>query len=153
MLTVAEITDIVNEKIKDTNVFIVEIKISTSKIAVYIDRPEGMTIDVCSSISRHIYKHYEESGLIDNYDLEVSSPGMDQPMRVVQQYYKRVGTNIKVRTQGGAEKIGKLISADAKGIVLAEEIIFKDKNKKLTHIEEQAIPYTEIGEAKVVFKF
>ncbi len=95
----------------------------TRVIEVYVDSERGISTDQCSEISREILREIESGVLVDGtYRLEVSSPGIDRPLRFSWQYPKHVGRSLqmKVRTTNGIEeRSGTLVSADDVSVVMA----------------------------------
>lgn len=106
-------------------------------IEVYIDAREVVTPELCSEVSRDVAELIDRSGWIQgSYRLDVSSPGIERPLKYPWQYGKHVGRllSVTLRSAGGPEKkVGTLIAADDAGIVLdpgkgkpAETISFDD---------------------------
>ncbi|MCX6292018.1 MAG: ribosome assembly cofactor RimP [Bacteroidetes bacterium] len=143
----------VEEKIAGTEIFLVDIKLSPSKIMVYIDRPEGIKIEDCVAVSKHVQDQLEESNILEHHELEVSSPGMDEPLKVLPQYRKRIGKEVNVVTFDGLKHSGILESADENGIVLKEIIARKEKGKKEKSIVFNPFSFTQIKETKIAFSF
>jgi len=94
----------------------------TAVVEVVIDAEAGVTTELCAGVSREIALEIDRSSWVEgSYRLEVSSPGIDRPLKFPWQYRKHVGRILKVTvsgTQGIATKTGKLVSADDAGIVL-----------------------------------
>ena len=107
---------VLNEK----NLFLVEIRfVLGRKLEVYIDSDQGIHIDDCASISRFLEGHLDGSGLVpDNYILEVSSPGMDNPLKVPRQYKRRIGRILEVVKNDGTMFEAQLTEADNEKIKL-----------------------------------
>lgn len=82
--------------------FVVEVLLSGNKIPkrvlIIIDGDQGVTIDDCAELSRFLSKQFDERNYFgdDNYLLEVSTPGLDHPLKLKRQYYKNTGRNLKV---------------------------------------------------------
>jgi ribosome maturation factor RimP len=113
--------------------FLVEIKIKPiNNIKVFLDGDNGITIEKCVQFNRAIYKKLETSDLFPSGDfsLEVSSPGLDEPIKSIRQYQKNVGRNVEVLLQDGNKKEGKLISLNENAIIV-EETIGKNKHKEI----------------------
>jgi ribosome maturation factor RimP len=153
MIDEAYITKLTEEKTEGTDIFIVEVKMTAGKLMVFLDKPTGITIQECAEISRYIQTYIEESGILDNHDLEVSSPGTDYPLRVIQQYHRRVGREVKVVTNDNVEKTGILLTVTDDGIEIKETITHKEKNKKITETVDSMLPFSAIKETKVVISF
>jgi ribosome maturation factor RimP len=110
---------------KDPGYFLVEVRVTPgNNIKVFIDGDAGVTIDRCVIINRALYKQLEEEGLFPdgNFSLEVSSPGLDEPLRLHRQYEKNIGRNIEVVLNDGTRKEGKLLSVTEDGIVMEENV-------------------------------
>jgi len=91
--------------------FLVELKISAgnSKIMVAVDTEEGIHIDACGDLSRSLGDYIEENELIEGaYTLEVSSPGLDQPLIRIEQYKKSIGRDLRILLHEGPEVSGRL---------------------------------------------
>jgi ribosome maturation factor RimP len=153
MVEEKEIKNLVEEKIQGTDCFIVEMKISPKTILIYLDKPEGITIEECAQVTRHIRNNYSNPDELENYNLEVSSPGMDQPLKVYPQYLRRVGKTVKVNTTDGAEITGVLKSVEPEGIIIEESITRKDKNKKITETFTKNLAFSDIKETRIVISF
>lgn len=141
---------IVNEWIKDTGCFPVEIKYSTSKIAVFIDHPQGVTLSACASLSRALTSGLESDGVWESHELEVSSPGMDQPLRVPKQYLRRIGRKAAVLMPNGIRHEGILQSADESGFELLETTSRKENKKKIITETLHRFNYDQIKETKLI---
>lgn len=134
--------------------FVVEVLIPGKKIPkrvmIIIDGDHGITIDDCADLSRKLSKELDERAFFgdENYMLEVSTPGLDHPLKLRRQYFKNIGRNLKVK---GRETIteGKLREVMEDRIVLAQEL-GTGKKKELKEIE---IPFSEIDKAFVMVSF
>ncbi|MCD8528502.1 MAG: hypothetical protein LRY27_00625 [Chitinophagales bacterium] len=91
--------------LQEMDLFLVDIAISANfKIQVFIDGIPSVTIEQCTKISRHIEKMLDENSEVpENYNLEVSSPGMGNPLKVPQQYKKRIGSTLKITLNNGEQ--------------------------------------------------
>ena len=101
--------------------FLVDIRIKpTNNVKVFIDADEGVVLSELIGYNRKLYKILEESGLFpdDDFSLEVSSPGLDEPLKMHRQYKKNEGRYIDVTLNDDTRKEGKLITATEDGIVL-----------------------------------
>jgi len=133
----------------DPNCFLVEIKIKpTNNFKVFLDADGGLSIDKCVAYNRALYKKIDESGLFPNGDfsLEVSSPGLDEPLKLRRQYVKNIGRQVEVVTIDGRKAEGKLNSVLENEIVL-EQTEGKGKKQviKNNHISFDQIKHTRIA--------
>ena len=93
---------VVREKLEGTDMFLVEVQfIPGNRVQVYIDKHEGITIDECVEMSRYITSVLDRD--VEDYDLEVSSPGLDMGFRVVEQYRKYKDKDVKVLLNDGTK--------------------------------------------------
>ena len=143
----------VNEWIKSTDCFLVDIKSGTSKLAVYIDKPTGVSLDECISLNKYLSAAFDNDGIWETYELEVSSPGMDQPLKVPQQYLRRLGQEILVTISNGVQHKGKLISANETGFKLQEITSRKENKKKVVTETTHEFKYDQIKETKLIISF
>src|SRR5665647_3879154 len=93
------------------DIFLVEFKIIPgNQITVLLDADNGITIEKCTAINKALYKYIEESGLFPdgNFSLEVSSPGVDKPLKLHRQYKKNIGRKVEVELNDGTKLEGKL---------------------------------------------
>lgn len=131
--------------------FVVETSVKpTNNIRVFVDADQGATIDQLSRINRALYKWVEEN-LFPNGDfsIEVSSPGLDEPLMLDRQYLKNIGRMVDIVLKNGLKKEGKLISVSENEIVIEEE---RGKGKK-KEIIQHIILKEEIKTTKVQVKF
>ena len=145
------IIQLVNEKLAGTDCFLVEVKYSTSRISVSIDKPVGVTIGECTDLSRFLANELEDKGVLETRELEVGSPGMSEPLRVYQQYLRRIGRELKVTDKKGLEHNGLLKTADAEGFMISTSKIIKEGKKKTEVKEMLSFNYDDIKEAKLIF--
>ncbi len=105
------IRELVNRKLQGTDLFLVEMKSNSSgnKVQVYIDGDKGVSIGACAEISRAVSHGLDEAELPEGrFTFEISSPGVDQPLKLLRQYPKHVGRKVDVTTTDGAVLRGKL---------------------------------------------
>ncbi|MCE5347282.1 MAG: ribosome assembly cofactor RimP [Bacteroidales bacterium] len=133
MIEKSKIQDLVKEFIKGTELFIVAVKVSSSnKITVLADTMEGITIDECVDIHRHIESNLDRD--IEDFELQVSSPGLDLPFGVIEQYYKNEGKKVEVIDNDGSKYSGILKNVTNGGFELETELKIKGKPKEVKDI-------------------
>jgi ribosome maturation factor RimP len=104
--------------------FLVEVRIKpTNNIKVFIDADEGINLSVLIQYNRALYKLVEENGLYPDGDfsLEVSSPGLDEPLKLQRQYKKNIGRFVEVLLNDNTKKEGKLLETAEDGIIIETE--------------------------------
>jgi ribosome maturation factor RimP len=89
-----------------------------------------------------------------DFELQVTSPGLDKPFKVVQQYQKNIGKAVKSKTEGGNIE-GILKSVADEGIVIETERKerLEGKKKKIKVVEDVTLAFSDIIETKVVISF
>ena len=146
------ITAFINEQLEGTDVFVVEVKVLPgNNIRVFLDADSGVTIDKCIKVNRALYKHLEETGLFPNNDfgLEVSSPGVDEPLRLHRQYVKNIGRTVEVTMNDETKREGKLLEVNDSDIII-EETTGKGKQKSII---KQNILFNQIKHTRVLVTF
>lgn len=145
---------------QDDSLFLVDISIldakNSQKVVVHLDGDEGISIDTCAEISRKLGNLMEEEELIsESYTLEVSSPGLDLPLKMHRQYIKNIGRRVKVLLQDNTTLKGELTQVSEQQIVLQEELKIKskDKSKKRGETKEVVIPFQDIKKTNVLASF
>jgi ribosome maturation factor RimP len=133
MIYKQDIHGIVKEFIKGTGLFIVAVKVSsTNRITVLADKNEGITIDECAALHRHIEMNIDRDK--EDYELQVSSPGLDIPFAIPEQYYKNEGKKVEVIDLDGTKHSGKLKNVTEGGFELEVELKGRGKAKEITDI-------------------
>ena len=153
MVTKERIETLVNEWVKSSECFLVSVKTAPGRIMVAIDKPSGVTLEECSNLNRFLTDTLEPEQVWEEYELEVGSPGMDQPLKVYQQYQKGVGKQVRIITNDGREHKGKLQAADQNGIDLLETISRKENKKKIVTETSRHLDYSTIKETKLIISF
>lgn len=136
----------------DPGDFLVSIKIKpTNNIKIFIDSDEGMSIEKCVKYNRKLYTQIEEKALFPDGDfsLEISSPGVDEPLKMHRQYVKNKGRNVHVTFNDGTEKEGKLFEVTETDIILEQKT---GKGKK-SEIHQFVIPFENIKTTIVQVNF
>jgi len=153
MIEKENIKQIVEAFLASTECFLVEIKLSPTRLAVAIDKPTGVTLDECTALTRHLLNQLEETGFLEKHEVEVGSPGMEEPLRVPQQYQRRLGKELKVVGTNGKEVKGILQQVLADGIELKEIITKKENKKKVITEAMHTISFADIKEAKLIINY
>jgi len=147
------VKDILNNQkdmFEDQDIFYVQTKISAdNRISVFIDSLKGININDCAVLSRLLEDQLDREK--EDFELTVSSAGLDQPFIVIEQYKKNIGKQIKVKDSDGRKLKGELFSVNNEGITLIQKIT-STKNKEFSE-KEIKLNYTDIKEAKVVITF
>ena len=146
MIDRSKIEKLVNEFIKKTELFLVTVKVSSSnRITVLADTMKGITIDECVVLHRYIERNLDPNA--EDFELQVSSPGLDMPFGVIEQYYKNEGEQIIVIDLDDNRFSGKLKNVTGGGFELETEIKIKGKIKELKEI---SFNYDQVKSAKTI---
>jgi ribosome maturation factor RimP len=129
MIEKNKIEDVVKGLIAGSNIFLVSVKVSSAnKIVILIDKNSGITIDECVTIHRNIEQCFNRDE--EDYELQVSSPGIDTPFIVIEQYFKNDGKKVEVLDNDGKKYSGLLKNVTTGGFELETEVKVKGKPKE-----------------------
>jgi len=165
MVTREKIIQILEDKDLDKDFFIVDVLIhGNNDIRIYIDNKKGISIRDCVLISRFVEGKLLSEDL--DFSLEVSSPGLDMPLKVPEQFEKTIGKMVEVVDIDGNKEKGALFKYDSEGIVLEQERKIKPQlqagrkntknrtywqaGKKETNVEEVALFFNKIKSVKIL---
>ena len=153
MITKEQITLLADEALKETDRFIVDITVSKSNVIyIYIDADSSVTIDHCVELSRFIESRLDRE--IEDYELSVSSAGIDYPLLNKRQLNKYIEKELDVLHNDGIKKIYKLLSYDEEKIEVQEAIMKKlGRLKKTTYAETVVLTFKDIKEIKPYINF
>ena len=133
MISKVVIQKMVEEKLSDT-MFIVDVSVGPGNaISVIIDSDEGLSIDKCIEMSRHIEHQFDRE--VEDFSLEVSSPGLTQPFKVLRQYLKNLEKEVEIVTAKGDKITGILKSAGEESFVIETSATSKWMEKRQWNIK------------------
>jgi ribosome maturation factor RimP len=151
------IQTLAEERINELNsgIYIVELSVSTSNVIhVEIDKLKGgVSVEDCMSVSRNIEHNLDREK--EDFELHVSSAGLDKPLRHLNQYAKNIGRTLAVVCLDGKKTEGELVKVSDEGIVLRlmSKQLDEKKKKKILVEEILEFPFSQIKEAKIVISF
>ena len=154
MISKDSVYQIVEDFIVGTNYYLVDVKVTTdNRILVEIDAFDGVTIESCMEVNRHIESQLDRE--IEDYELEVSSAGLTEPFKVLKQYEKNLGNEVEVLTKAGKKVCGILTEVRETEIVLEIEKTEKPEGakRKIIVSESLTFPYEEIKTTKYIIRF
>jgi ribosome maturation factor RimP len=140
--------------LRDTDNYLIEVKVSAAnKILVHIGNDQHVAIGDCVALSRKIEHSLDREA--EDFELEVSSPGIEQPFKVLRQYQKYLGKDVEIKTSNGLKYSGVLTSATDQEVTLLPK--FKKSNKKSIKSPANAIEHLkfsmeDIAETRLVIK-
>jgi ribosome maturation factor RimP len=146
MIDKDNIESIVNEFITGTGIFLVAVKVSTAnRITVLADTLNGITIAECAALHQHIGKSLDRD--VEDFELQVSSPGLDMPFVVFEQYRKNEGKRVEMVDIEGTKFSGLLKNVTSGGFELETEIKVKGKTRE---IKELSFNFDQVKSTRVV---
>jgi ribosome maturation factor RimP len=146
MIEKSNIEKLVYEFIKGTDIFLVAVKVSSSnRITVLADTLKGITIDECAALHRHLEKGLDRT--TEDFELQVSSPGLDMPFGVIDQYYKNEGRRVEVADNDGTRFTGILKNVTTGGFELETEVKVKGKTKEK---KEVSFNFDQVKSTRVI---
>ena len=137
---------------EDQELFCVEIKIKpTNNIKIFLDGDNGIIIQKCVQINRKLYKYIEEQNFFEegDFSLEVSSPGVDEPLKLIRQYKKNIGRDVDIILSDDTVKSGILLEVSENNIIIEK---LEGKGKKAVKINEE-IDFLSIKKATIQINF
>ncbi len=158
---IQNVTAIINELLtEDSGIFLVDLRIKpTNNLKVFLDADAGLPIDQLVQLNRKLYPVIEEAGIFSpgDFSLEVSSAGIDQPLKLYRQYVKNTGRFVEVLLNDGTVMEGQLqnVNNDSFSIEITPVKNKGSKLKTANNAEKQTrnIAFTEVKSTKVVVRF
>lgn len=144
--TEARIETLLLPLLEETDIFLTAIKIKpTNNIKVYLDADSGLDVRKSATVNRKLYALIEEAGMFPDGDfsLEVSSPGVDEPLVSLRQYKKNIGRTVEITPSEGAEVMGILKDANEEKVTV-EVKVGKKKEVKLVEVPFSFIKKTVV---------
>jgi ribosome maturation factor RimP len=157
MIAKERIQQLAEERITelDNGLYIVEIRVSTTNVIhVELDKIKGgVSVEDCISVSRNIEHNLDREE--EDFELHVSSAGLDKPFRHINQYGKNIGRTVKITTVDDEKYQAEIVKVTETSVVITyqERVIVDAKKRKglVEHIIE--LPLEKIKEAKIVITF
>jgi ribosome maturation factor RimP len=157
---IESIRQMIGEILEDEPVyFLVDLRIKPiNNIKIFLDGDSGITIEKCVQVNRKLYRKLEEAAFFPagDFSLEVSSAGLDEPLKSTRQYKKNIGRQVEVQLQDGTQKEGQLMEVNEEGIVV-EVATGKPSNGKLQskkkEIISQSFLFNNIKSTKIQIVF
>lgn len=157
MISKSKVTELIDERIAelDNGLFVVSLSISSrNSILVELDKHEGgVSVKDCISVSRNIEHNLDREE--EDFELSVTSAGLDKGLRVFPQYKKNIGREVDVKFVDGGEINGKMIDATPEQIVVqtTRKEKIEGKKKKEVIVEDHVLPMNKVKETKIVISF
>jgi len=154
MIEKQNIEKIISNHIEGTDIFLVDLKVNPGNVIhIVLDKPEGISIKECTAINRYVVSQLDKD--TEDFELEVSSPGLGMPFKVLQQYRKNLGRDVEVILKDGTKIKGKLGRVTNEQIEIEEQKKIRKEGKKrpeqITVITNFAM--NEIKSTKLIVSF
>ena len=144
----------ITDFLSQTDYYLVDLTITNdNRIAVEIDSFDGVSIDFCAELSRHVESQFDRE--TEDFELQVSSAGLTEPFKVLKQYEKNLGNEVEVLTKDGKKLTGILEEANEENFVLQIEKTEKPEGakRKITVQEDITFNYSDIKHTKYIIRF
>ena len=157
MISKTKVLELIDERFAelDNGLFLVDLTISkTNQINIEIDKHiGGVSVKDCMAVSRNVEHNLDREEA--DFELHVSSAGIDRPLRVLAQYVKNIGRGVELLMNDGTELEGVLKAATETEIEIETSRVEKieGKKKKETIVEQLVLPLNIIKETKIVITF
>ena len=145
--------------LEEPEYFLVDLRIKPiNNIKIFLDGDSGITIEKCVRINRKLYKMLEEAAYYPegDFSLEVSSAGLDEPLKSFRQYKKNIGRPVELSLLDGTQKEGLLKEVTEEGVLLEESIARPSMGKlpsKKKEISYHSYLFNNIKSTKVQIVF
>ena len=148
-----------NEFLEGGSGFVVDVKVlSGNVIKIALENDDRTSIEDCVALSRHIEGSFDREEA--DFSLDVGSPGLDQPLKVLRQYLKLIGQQVAVQPIEGKKMVGELVSVEeedgmVQGLVLKtrEKKRIEGRKAKQWVEEEHKLQASDIEWTKVIISF
>lgn len=154
MIDKIALTQVINDCLKDTDKFLVQLSVSRDNIIdVQLDSMSDINIDDCVKVNNAVLDAFDRD--VEDYELIVGSYGITSPLLVPRQYEKNMGEEVEVLTADGRKLKGELTACDDEGfnIAIATKVKLEDKKRPEVVMVDTRLQYQEIKYTKIIIKF
>lgn len=148
-MDINKLVEVVEEHLQGTDVFVVDcIATANNDLTLILDADSRVNIDTCVSVSRAVDAVFDRD--IEDYSLTVTSAGIGEPLKLLRQYQKIVGSPIEVLLTDGVKILATLDSADESGITISydEKVAVEGKKRKELQHTVRTLSFEQIKTAK-----
>jgi ribosome maturation factor RimP len=137
-----------------TDTYLIDTKVKNNKIEIFLDCDTGIDFLKCQKLSRWLEAIFDENKVYgESYTLEVSSPGVGSPLKLLRQYPKNIGRIIDIKYGEGVHIKGLLKDVQGDTIYVEHEVKVKEGKKNKKEIVTEPIKFEDIIESKVKISF
>lgn len=149
MIKKETVQQLIDTHLADTRYFLVDLRITAdNNITIEIDSADGVDIDTCVALSRHIEEHLDRD--IEDYDLEVGSAGLTTPFKILRQWQNSIGRQVEILDAASKKHTGTVIDVTDTHFTIEEQVMARregDKRKRL-YTDRVTFAYDEIKYTK-----
>ena len=148
-MEINKLVEVVEEHLAGSDVFIVECQCTPSnEITLVLDADSRVSIDTCVAVSRAVDAVFDRD--VEDFSLTVTSAGIGEPLKLLRQYQKIVGSPIEVLLKDGIKILATLDSATEEGIVVSydEKVAVEGRKRKEVQHTVRTIAFSDIKSAK-----
>ena len=148
MDTATRVRELVAPSVSEAGADLYDVELAGGVLRITLDHPEGISLDLIARVTRSVSRLLDEADPIaGEYTLEVTSPGLERPLRTPEHFVRAVGSTVTVKTRAGVpgdrRLKGELTSADDDGFTVIPE----------GTTEPRTVAYTDIERVRTVFEW
>ena len=154
MIEQSFVKEIAEDFLTGSESYLISVEIKPgNRIVVEIDNDQSVAVDECIALNKHIESRLDRDQ--EDYELEVGSYGITQPLKVLRQYRKYIGKEVEILAKSGLKCSGILKDATEEGIILTVEKQVKPEGakRKITVEEDLSFTYNELKYTKYLIRF
>ena len=154
MIDKAKVKELVDQWLDGKDYFLTDLTVTPDNcITVEIDHADGVWIDDCVQLSRHIEENLSRDE--EDYELEVGSAGLGQPFKVLRQWQNHVGKQVEVLASDGRKLKGILREADAEHVMLAtrQKVQVEGRKRPVMQDVDVSLPMAEVKSGRYIIDF
>ncbi len=154
MIDKAKVKELVDQWLDGKDYFLTDLTVTPDNcITVEIDHADGVWIDDCVQLSRHIEENLSRDE--EDYELEVGSAGLGQPFKVLRQWQNHVGKQVEILASDGRKLKGILREADAEHVLLAtrQKVQVEGRKRPVMQDVDVSLPMAEVKSGRYIIDF
>ncbi|MBO4871535.1 MAG: ribosome assembly cofactor RimP [Muribaculaceae bacterium] len=153
MIDKKELTEVVNQALEGTDLFLVQVTVSADNVIdVALDSMNDVSLEDCIAVDKAVHAAFDQD--VEDYELTVGSYGISSPLLVRCQYDKNMGEDLEVLTRDGRKLKGTLTEATDEGFTIVTPTKMKLEGKKRPELVDVAttLRYDEVKTTKCIIK-
>ena len=154
MIDSTKVRELVGQWLAGKDYFLTDISITPDNcITVEIDHADGVWIEDCVQLSRHIEAHLSRDG--EDYELEVGSAGLGQPFKVLRQWQNHVGKQVEVLTADGRKLKGTLAAVTTEEVTLTipTKVTVEGRKRPVLQDIDTTVAMTDVKSGRYIIDF